>query len=132
MRGEILEVRELNVLQVLNLIDDAHDRWGEFLGAVRLLDRHWNVGLDATELLQEVDMEIRATKLAVSDTLQAHVLLQPDRIADGAILHFAQLRGRYVSFRGSGACLLQKLRPQQTADMIRTKRWRCIHERPLR
>ena len=60
--------------------------------AVGLPDRHRDVGLDAAELLEEVDVEVGAAELAVGDALQADVFLELDDLGDRVVLDRAQLR----------------------------------------
>ncbi len=50
--------------------------------------------LDAIELLEKVDVEVRAAEFAVSDAVQAKVLLELDDIADRGVLGLAQIRLR--------------------------------------
>ena len=79
---EILEVGQLDVLDVAHLVDHAHHRRRELLGAVGLLDRDRDVGLHAAELLEEIDVEVGAAELAVGDALQADVFLELDDLGD--------------------------------------------------
>jgi hypothetical protein len=61
--------------------------------AVGLPDRDRDVGLDAAELLEEIDVEVGAPELAVGDALQADVFLEPDDLGDRVVLDFAQRFG---------------------------------------
>ena len=68
-RLQVLEVGALDVLDVAHLVGDADHRRRQFLAAVGLADRHRDVGLDAAQLLEEVDVEVGAAELAVGDRL---------------------------------------------------------------
>jgi hypothetical protein len=65
LRLQVLEVGPLDVLGVAHLVDHADHGRREFLGAVRLADGDRHVGLHATELLEEVDVEVGAAELAI-------------------------------------------------------------------
>ena len=93
LRLQVLEVGALDVLDVAHLVDHAHHRRRELLAAVGLPDRDRDVGLDAAELLEEVDVEVGAAELAVGDALEADVLLELDDLGDRLVLDFAQLLG---------------------------------------
>ncbi len=79
---------------------------------------------DAAELLEEVDVEIRAAELAVGDRLQAGVLLHLHDLGDRAILDRPQVRRRDLAARLPVARLQQVLRAQEAADVIGAER-RC-------
>ena len=101
-----------------HFVDDAHHGGSQFLGAVGLLDGDRDVRLDAAELLQEVDVEVRAAELAIGDALQAHVFLELHDLGDRLVLHGTKLLGGDFA-----ACLLfarfeQVLRPEKTADVV--------------
>jgi hypothetical protein len=67
-----------------------------------------------------------APKLAIGDAVHSDVFLNSDNIADAAIFDFAQLRGAHLGLLIFFPGLPKLRRPQQTADMIRTKR-RSLH-----
>ncbi len=108
-----------------DLVDDAHHRRRELLGAVGLPDGDRDVRLDAAELLEEVDVEIGAAEFAVGDRLQAGVLLHLHDLGDRAILDRAQLRRRDLAARLLLARLEQVFRAQEAADVIGAER-RCL------
>ena len=118
LRLQVLEVGLLDVLGVAHLVDHADHRRGQFLGAVRLPDRDRDVGLDAAELLEEVDVEIGAAELAVGDALEADVLLELHDLGDRLVFDLAQLLGRDVAARLLGAGFEQVLRAQEAADVV--------------
>ncbi len=90
---QVFKVGTLDVFDVLHLADDADRRRREFFAAVGPLDRDRDVGLDAAELIEKVDVEVGAAELAVGDRLQAAVTLELHDVGDGAVFHLAQLRG---------------------------------------
>ena len=65
----------------------------QLLRAVVLRDDHGHVRDHATELLEEVDVEVRAAELAVGHRPQPDVLLHRHDLSDRAILDLAQLFG---------------------------------------
>jgi hypothetical protein len=81
---QVFEVGALDVLGMAHLVDHAHRRRRQFLGAVGLTDGDRDVGLHAAQLVQEIDVEVGAAELSVGDALQAHVLLELDDLGDGA------------------------------------------------
>ncbi len=105
-----------------HLVDHAHHGRGEFLGAVRLDDGDRHVGLDAAELLQEVDVEVGPAEFAVSDALQAHVLLELHDLGDGLVFHLAQLLGGDLALGLLLAGFQQVLGAQEAADVVGTER----------
>jgi hypothetical protein len=54
---------------VAHLVDHAHHRRGQLLGAVGADHGDRDVGLHAAQLLEKVDVEIGAAELAVGDAL---------------------------------------------------------------
>jgi hypothetical protein len=118
LRLQVFEVGLLDVLGVAHLVDHADHRRRQFLAAVRLPDGDRDVGLDATELLEEVDVEVGAAELAVGDALQAHVFLELHDLGDGLVFHLAQLLGRDLALGLLGAGFEQVLRAQEAADMV--------------
>ncbi len=112
---------------------DLQGRRGEFDVAVRVVELHLQIVLGAghaTDLVQVVHVPGTPAKLPVSDCLKSDVLLAPDDLPDRFILGAAKLRrGQFTALVGL-ARLKQRLRPQQTADVIGAKRRRCaIHVR---
>src|SRR5204863_1821976 len=98
---------------------DMHDRRREVdvAGVAVEADRDAALGLHALELGQEVDVEIRATELAVGDAAQAQVLLESDDVANCRILDDAQrLRGD-LALGESLARLDERARSQEAADV---------------
>jgi len=80
-------------------------------------------GFDPFELLEEVDVKIRAAELSIGNPLQSDILLQANDCGDGAILDRAQRLRRDRAGLVRGARLAQLRRPQQAADMIGAERW---------
>jgi hypothetical protein len=64
----------------------------------------------------------RAPELSVGGALQADVLLHAHDVADGVVLHRAQLFGAHgaVGMGGSGG--QHALRPEQAADVVGAER----------
>jgi hypothetical protein len=115
---QVLEVGQLDVLDVAHLVDHAHHRRRQLLRAIGLTDGDRDVGLDAADLLQKVDVEIGAAELAVGDALQAHVFLELHDLGDGLVFDRAQLLGRDVALGLLLAGLQQVLGAQKAADMV--------------
>ena len=115
---EVLVVGELYVLHMADLVDHPHCRRGEFLGAVGLDESDGYVGLHASELVEEINMEIGASEFAVGDAFEPHVLLEADDFGDGAVLHQPQLLLGEFAARLAVARLQQVLRPQKTAHVV--------------
>ena len=106
-----------------HLVDHADHRRCEFLGAVRPQHRNRDVGLDATELGQEVDVEIGAAKLTVGDALKPDILLEIDDLGDRLVLDQAQLLGAdFLLDEELLARVEQVFRAQKAADMVGAKR----------
>jgi len=104
-------------------VDDLDHRRGQFFAAVGPLYQHRDVGFHATELLQEVDVEVGAAKLAVGDAGQATVALELHDFGDGAVFHRAQLPGVDLADRLLLARLQQVGRAQEAADVVSAERW---------
>ena len=121
---QVLEVGELDVLDVTHLVDDADRRRCELLGTVGLLHGDGDVGLDAAELLEEVEVEIGAPELAVGDGLQADVGLEAHDLVDRAVLDLAQLRGRDLAAGLLLTRLQQVSRTEEAADVVGAERRR--------
>ena len=92
------------------------------VGLAETRDEFAVVGFDALEPLEEIDVEIGAAKLAVGDSLQAHVLLGAHDLADACVLDRVQVGGRKLAGREFLARLAQALGPQEAPDMIGAKR----------
>ena len=107
-----------------NLVDHAHHGRGQLFRAVGAARRHDFAGLDAAQLLQKVDMEVGAAKLAVGDGRKADVLLHLHDLGDRAILDGAQLRRGHLAARLALPRLEQILGTQEAADVIGAK-WGC-------
>src|SRR5689334_21610234 len=83
------------------------------------------VRLDAVELRQEVDVEVRAPELAVGDAAQPEVLLELDDAANRLVLHLAK-RGSVQRARLElVARVEQEFRPEEAADVVGAKGRRC-------
>jgi hypothetical protein len=63
----------------------------ELLAAVGPLDHDRKIGLDAADLLEEIDVEIGAAEFSVGDRLQAGLFLEFDDFGDRLVLDLAQL-----------------------------------------
>jgi hypothetical protein len=85
------------------------------------------LGFDAGELLQEVDVEIRATKLAVGDSLQTKVFLKSNDIADRRIFDGTQLGTVDGTAPVTLAGIEERNGAQETADVIGAKRGRAAN-----
>jgi hypothetical protein len=99
------------------------------IGALKVTRRVWQQAFDhfnALKLAQKIRVPQIAAKLAVGDALHTDIFLNSDNIADAAIFDFAQLRGAHLALLIFFPGLPKLRRPQQTADMIRTKR-RSLH-----
>ena len=107
-----------------HLVDHAHHRRRELFRAVGAADRHHFARLHAAQLLEEIDVEVRAPKFAVGDGRKADVLLHLHDLGDRAVLDGAELRRRDLAARLLLARLEQILRAQEAADVIGAKR-RC-------
>src|SRR6185295_9318602 len=79
--------------------------------------------LHAVEAVQEVDVPPVTAELAVGDRRDADRLLQRDHVADAAVLHCVELGRGDLAFLRLGARLMQLVRTQQTADVVRSE-WR--------
>ena len=77
---------------------------------------------DAADRVLEVHEPVDAPVLAVGDTLQTDVLLHLHGVADRPVFQLAQLRRGNAAGLAIRASLQQLLRPQQTTDVIGTKR----------
>ncbi len=75
---------------MLDLAVDADDGRGQLGAAIGHLHRHRDFGFHATELLQKVDVEVGASKLAIGDAFEPHVLLKLHDLGNGLVFHFAQ------------------------------------------
>ena len=87
------------------------------------------VGLDAVELLEEVDVKIGAAEFAVGDPLEADAFLRPHHLADAFVLDRPQLFGRQGLGEEFLARRAQALGAEKAADMIGAKR-RLGHRNP--
>src|SRR5690606_24243718 len=70
----------------------------------------------------EVNMEVRATKLAVRNALETHVFLKLHDLRNCTIFYFTQLLGRNLALGLLFTRVQQIFRAQKTAHMICTKR----------
>ena len=125
-RFQEFEIGALNRFRVAHLARDVHDRRLEIDVALRAvkLDVDAALRLDAFELREEIDMEVRAAKFAVRDPAQSQILLKLDDAANRFIFDAAQLRSADAPLLELLACVEQEFRPQKTADVIGAK-WRC-------
>ena len=117
-RLQVLEVGLLDVLDVADLVDDTHHRRRQLLAAVGLDDGHRDVGLDAAQLVEEIDVEVGAAELAVGDALQADVFLEPDDLGDRVVLDGAQLPRRDLALGLPLARLEQAPGAEEAADVV--------------
>jgi hypothetical protein len=106
-----------------HFVDHSHHRRSQLLGAVGFEDGHRNVGLDAAELLQEIDVEVGAAELAVGDALQAHVFLELHDLGDGLVFHGAQLGCGDLARGFLLTGIQQVFGAQEAADVVGAKRW---------
>src|SRR5690606_8836095 len=90
----------------------------QLLGAVRVANELRQGRFDAVELVEEVDVEVRAAVFAVGDRLQADFLLEAHHFPNRAILDLAQ-RGGIDAARGEFAPgIHQEGRAQEAADVV--------------
>ena len=115
---EVFKVCQLDVLDVANLVDHAHHRWRQFLCAVGSNDRDRDVGLDPTDLLQKIDVEIGAAELSVCNAFQAYVFLKLHYLGNGAVFYQAQLLWGHSPFCFLLTGFKQVLRAQKAAYMV--------------
>src|SRR5579863_7838943 len=105
------------------LADDAQQDRPRLRAAAGKLDFALaGIGFDAVEPFEEVIVPGNATKLAVSDRLEPHLLLSADDVFDLAILDVLKGLGRNLAARALLARRFQRRRPQQAADMVGAKR----------
>src|SRR5262249_20942546 len=122
MRLEIFEMLEHRMMGEAKLPDDAQPlRLG--LDAAELDSLLGFIQLDAVEHAQEIEMPPRAPEFAVGCELEPGLLLPGDDLINLAVFDGLELSCRDISFLAVGACFLQGLRTQQTADMIGAE-WR--------
>ena len=119
-RLQELEVVDLNRFDMSHRTDDVHHgrrKIDRSRGAVKAC-RDATFGHDAGELLEKVDVEIRAAKLTVRNAVEPGVLLHLDDVTDRGIFDVAQCGARAFAFGKSFTRIEQLRRPQETADMI--------------
>ena len=109
---------------MLHLADDTHHRRRQLLGAVGPLNGDRDVGLHSADLLEKVDVKVRAAEFSVGDSLQACVLLGLHDLCNRAIFDGAKLLARELSLDSLVARIQQLARAQEAADVIGAKR-RC-------
>jgi hypothetical protein len=125
-RPEEVEVRELDRAHVAHLPGHVQHRWGEVdvaLGAVKVRGQS-TARFHPVELLEEIDMEIRAPELAVGNALQPDVFLHADDIGDRRVLDRAQRRAVERAVVKALAGGEQRRRAQKAADVVGAKRGR--------
>ena len=115
---QVLKIGQLDVFEVTNFVDDAHHRRCQLLRAIGFGDGDRNIGLDAANLLQKINVKIGATELAISDAFQAHILLKLHDLADGLVFYQAQLLGRDDTRGFLLTRFKQKFGAQKAAHMI--------------
>ena len=103
---------------------DAHHRRCEVDVALRAVkaDGDAALGLDAFELLQEIDVEVGAPEFAVGDALEAEILLEADDVSDGGVFDGAQPHAIDLAALEAVARLQELRRSQEAADVIGAKR----------
>src|SRR5690606_26306022 len=79
------------------------------------------------DLLQEVDMEESAAKLAVGNGFKAHVFLELDDLGNGLVFDFAQLLGIDLALGELRTRIQQILWTQEAADLVGAIYLRCGH-----
>ncbi len=79
--------------------------------------------LHSLELLEEIDVEVRAPVFAVGNAGKTRVFLEANDIADGGILDLAQLGATDFVLADAFPRLKQGRGAQETADVIGAKRW---------
>src|SRR4029453_11422961 len=99
---------------------------GEIDVALRTVKVHRDPALrfDASELGQEVDVEVRPPVLAVRDTPQPQILLEFDDVADRLVFHGSKLVCGDLTRLELIARVEEKPRTQEAADVIGAKRRR--------
>jgi hypothetical protein len=85
------------------------------------------LGFDAGELLQEIDVEISATKLTVGDSFQTKIFLKSNDIPDRRIFYGAQLGTVDGTASVTLAGIEKRSGAQEAADVIGAKRGRAAN-----
>ncbi len=120
-RMEITVMIEHRVIGKIDLAGDL-DRMGFGRHAVELNAGFRREPFDAVEMLKEIEMPPSAAEFAVRHDLHAGLLLKLDRAFDLFVFDRFELRGVDLPGRQLHTRLLDRLRSQQTADLIRAKR----------
>ena len=115
---EKLKVSQLDILGVSDCVDHTDDGRRQLFSAIGLLDGDRNIGFDAAELLQKINVEIGSSEFAIGDALQAHVFLKLDDLTNGLVFHRAQLLGRDLAFGFLCTRLQQVLGAKKAAHMV--------------
>ncbi len=125
-RLEEIEIRSLNRRHMPDLAPDVHRRRLEAdLGPVvstECRDEFAVMGLDAFQALEEIDVKVGATELAVGDPLQPDVLLRMHHLADALVLDCMQIIRRETAAGEPFARRPEPLGPKKTADMVGAER----------
>src|SRR4029079_13441153 len=79
--------------------------------------------LGAVEAPEKIEMPPRAAEFAVSDGVQADVLLLPDDALDLAVFDFLERLRRHLALGAPGPRLVDRFRPQQAADVVGAEWW---------
>ena len=117
-------VREDRLTDIDPVVDLQGRRFeGDLLLLVAHLDAEVVVALpDATELVDEVHVPRGAAELTVGRGLEPDVLLHPHDVADRVVLDRAQLRRGDTPRGGFLASAEHRLRAEQAADVVGSKR----------
>ena len=103
---------------------DVHDRRREIDVARGTVKAHGDaaLGLDSLELLEKIDVEVRAPIFAVGNSGKTCVFLEANDVADGGILDVAQLGATDFVLADAFARLEQRRGAQEAADVVGAKR----------
>jgi hypothetical protein len=85
------------------------------------------LGFDAGELLQEIDVEISATKLTVGDSFQTKIFLKSNDIPDRRIFDGTQLGTVDGATPVTLAGIDERSGAQEAADVVGAKRGRAAN-----
>ena len=107
---KVFKVGALNVFHVLDLVHHLHHGGSQLFHAIRAQHGDRDIGRNATQLLQKVDVKVSATELAIGDAFKAHIFLKLHDVGDGLVFHSTQLLSGDFAFGFLLAGIQQKFR----------------------
>ncbi len=105
---EVFEVGALNVFDVLDLVHHLHHGGSQLFHAIGAQHGDRDIGCNATQLLQKVNVEVSAAELAIGDAFEADILLKLHDVSDGLVLDGTQLFSSDLTFGFLLPCFEQK------------------------